>query len=174
AVSVLISGFAALTLSPMMCARMLGAGNQKKNDSIVPTTNWGKIKKLFTSQAWMAELENNYEEILKKLMTRRLTVALCAISIACLGYGVFQYLPALTEPDEDKGVIRIDGQAPHSSTMEYTERYVGKIDEIIAKIPELKRRVLSITNPSFEGTLELVEKSERKRSSKEGASDLEE
>ncbi len=171
--AVLLSGFAALTLSPMMCARMLGDVNHQKENAGLNNQNfWGKIKEFFASQTWMLNLETSYEAILKKLTSKRPIVVLCAVGIASLGYVVYQYLPAEIEPYQDQGVLRIDGQAPQSSTMAYTERYVAMLDAAINKIPEVERRVINITNPTFEGTIQLKSKPERQRSTEEIATEL--
>ncbi len=174
AVAVLLSGFAALTLSPMMCARMLGDEGHKDKKISNNSGFIGKIKNFFTSQLWMTNLEISYEAILKKIMPKRLITALSAIGIACLGYVVYQYLPAETTPYEDQGSMRIDGQAPQSSTMAYTERYVEMLDKAINKIPEVERRVINITNPTIEGSIQLKAKPERKRNTEEVAAELRE
>ncbi len=172
AAAVLLSGFAALTLSPMMCARMLGDDDHKTKKDVNDFSLFGRIKSFCTSQVWMTNLEISYETILKKIMPKRLITVLIAIGIACLGYIVHQYLPAETTPYEDQGSIRIDGQAPQSSTMGYTERYVEMLDQAIQKIPEVERRVINITNPTFEGSIQLKSKSERERSTEDIATEL--
>lgn len=170
AVAVLLSGFAALTLSPMMCARMLG--DEHANDKKFTYGFLENIQRFFTSQVWMEDLEASYEAILKKIMPKRLITALSAFGFAILGVTVYVYLPAETTPYEDQGSMRLDGQAPQSSTMAYTERYVAMLDEAINKIPEVERRVINITNPTFEGSIQLKPMPQRKRSTEEVAAEL--
>ena len=172
--AVLLSGFAALTLSPMMCARMLGDDDHTKKEVVkVPSnSHWGRFKEYFLSDAWMLNLEVKYERILNILMPKRLIVALSAVGFACLGYTIHQYLPAETQPYEDQGHLKIEGQAPQSSTLAYTERYVRLLDEAINKIPEVDRRVINITNPSFDGYIQLKSKAERHRNTEEVATEL--
>ncbi len=174
--AVLISGFAALTLSPMMCARMLGDDDHKKQKASKQkgSSHWDKFKDYFLTETWMLNLEVRYERILNILMPKRLIVALGAIGVACLGYVMHQYLPAETSPYEDQGHIKIEGQAPQSSTIAYTERYVRLLDEAIGKIPEVDRRVINITNPSFDGYIQLKNSSERQRNTEEVAAELRE
>jgi len=174
--AVLLSGFAALTLSPMMCARMLGDDDHTKKE--IPKgksfSSWDKFKDYFLTDTWMVNLENRYERILNMLMPKRSIVALAAIGIACLGYMTYQYLPAETTPSEDQGIIKIEGQAPQSATLAYTERYVQLLDEAINKIPEVERRVITITNPSFEGSIVLKNNTERHRNTEEIAAEIRE
>jgi multidrug efflux pump len=79
-------------------------------------------------------------------------------------------LPRQFKPDEDTGKIYISGQATPSSTIEFTDRYVKQIDDILATYPEIKRRVTSIKNPSYDITVELY--ADRKRSTDEVTEDL--
>ena len=164
--AVLLSGFAALTLSPMMCARLLGDDDHEKKENLNKNnfSSWDKFKDYFLTDTWMVDLETKYEHILNMLMPKKLTVALTAVGIACLGYTTYQYLPAETTPSEDQGIIKIEGQSPQSSTLAYTERYVQLLDDAINKIPEVERRVISITNPSFDGSIILKNNKERQRS----------
>ena len=174
--AVLLSGFAALTLSPMMCARLLGDEEHEKKETNTAKKNtyWNQFKDYFLTETWMVDLENRYEQILIILMPKRLIVALGAIGIAILGYITYQYLPAETTPYEDQGLIKIEGQAPQSATIAYTERYVQLLDAAIDKIPEVERRVITITNPSFEGSIVLKNSAERQRNTEEIATALRE
>ena len=175
--AVLLSGFAALTLSPMMCARMLGNNDDHSPKETPKKDNpslWHKFKDYFLTDTWMMDLEVKYERALNKLMPKRLWVALGAVGIACIGYALHQYLPAETAPYEDQGSIRIEGQAPQSSTLGYTERYVRMLDEVISKISSVERRVINITNPTFEGSIQLKSASERTQSTEEIAAQLRE
>lgn len=171
AVSVLLSGFAALTLSPMMCARMLGDDHDTGHKKL-PYKFLEKIREFFKSQSWMENLEASYEKVLQKIMPKKWLTVLGAILIWVIGTVVYLYLPAETTPYEDQGSMRIDGQAPQSSTMAYTERYVNMLDEAIKKIPEVERRVINITNPTFEGSIQLKSMTERNRSTEDVASEL--
>lgn len=173
--AVLLSGFAALTLSPMMCARLLGdEQHEEKKINLKGTSYWNKFKEYFLTDLWMVNLEEKYEKILNVLMPKRFIVVLSAIGIACLGYVIYQYLPAETTPYEDQGLIKIEGQSPQSATISYTERYIKMLDEAINKIPEVERRVITITNPSFEGSIVLKNSAERDRNTEEIAASLRE
>lgn len=164
--AVFISGFAALTLSPMMCARML-APHKHGDDAVTP---WDKFKNKIKVDEWISQLEILYEKYLKITIQYRHYVALGAIAFALVGYIVHRYLPSEFTPKEDQGLITIDGQAPQTSTLEYTERYIQRIDEILGSIPEIERRVVQIINPTFDTSIHL--KSDRKRSTDEVADEI--
>jgi multidrug efflux pump len=172
ACAVLLSGFAALTLSPMMCARMLDDEHDKKKPEISKNSFWEKFKSKFLSDSWMVNLENEYHALLEKLMPKKHAIAVIAVLIAGLGFLTHRFMPAETIPYEDQGSISISGQAQQSSTVAYTERYVRMLDDIINKIPEVERRVVNITNPTFDGYIQLKPRDQRKRNTEEVAKEI--
>ncbi|MDP2193232.1 MAG: efflux RND transporter permease subunit, partial [Alphaproteobacteria bacterium] len=68
-------------------------------------------------------------------------------------------------PNEDKAYVAVRGHSPYSSTLEFTEKYVRKMDAIVAQIPEVSQRSASITNPSFDVIMNL--KPDRERTSED-------
>lgn len=167
ACSVILSGFVALTLSPMMCARILTLPGQTS----VSAPRWIlKIKNWFPIDKIMAYLSEVYEDALKKVLNRKLITISCASLLALFGFAVFKTLPSQLFPKEDTGSIWIDGHAPQSATLDYTERYIKELDAIIAQIPEVESRDIQITNPTFQSSIQL--KDHKKRSSDAIAEEL--
>lgn len=164
--AVLISGFAALTLSPMMCARML------KRDTHLdtpPTTPYESFK----SGVWLLWIENHYSRLLHSVMDRayrRTMVILSGVLFALLGLAIYYTLPGEMFPREDQGQISIEGQASQTATLEHTDRYVKEVDSILATYPEIERRVTQVNNPTYEIFLQLADK--RQRSTAEIERDL--
>lgn len=146
--AVFISGFAALTLSPMMCARMLG---ERANTS--PT--WEKFKNYIPTEKWLSFIEERYDIYLRMAIEKRRLVAACALGIAFIGFVVHRSLPSELMPREDQGAIAIEGQSPQTATLEYTERYVNKIDALLNEVPEIQRRVTQIINPTYDVNIQL-------------------
>lgn len=151
--SVVISGFAALTLSPMMCARMLG---HKEYDNW-----WTRFKKFIPTDKWLDQAEMYYEIFLKLVVRRRLLVILFALVVAIIGFITHRHLPSMLLPKEDRGALKIEGQAPQTATLTYTEQHVDKFDDVLSKVPEIERRVVQINNPTFKGSIQLKEDRER-------------
>lgn len=169
ACSVILSGFAALTLSPMMCAKIL---DKPSGDTVLgdhPSLG-DRIKSFVPIDSMMARLSNAYERGLRIVLNHKVLVMGCAFVFALLGVGVYLSLPSQLFPKADTGTITLDGHAPQSSTLEYTERYVQELDALIADIPEIQSRDINIKNPRVEGTVTLKEK--RKRSSDEVAKEI--
>jgi multidrug efflux pump len=164
--AVLISGFAALTLSPMMCARML----KREAHSNEPATSF--IQK-FKSGSWLTAIENKYSHWLHAMMdktSRRIIVIVSGILFALLGLAVYYTLPGEMFPREDQGQIGIEGQASQIATLEHTDRYVNEVDSVLATYPEIIRRVTQVTNPTYDIFIQLAD--DRKRSTAEIERDL--
>ncbi|MHA1558450.1 MAG: efflux RND transporter permease subunit [Alphaproteobacteria bacterium] len=165
AVSVIISGFAALTLSPMMCARMLKPRKDEKN-SILHVF----FERYFPLEKWISELEKYYERTLKYFLINRIYVVAFCAGFAVFGYALYRFLPSELTPKEDQGIITVEGQAPQSATLEYTEEHVYKADDIVGTIKEVDRRVTQIINPTFDMSIHLTK--DRKRSTDDVVQEL--
>lgn len=167
ACSVILSGFAALTLSPMMCARILDAPQSMQQG---PKSGVQKLMDFIPIERFMSFLEEKYENGLNFVLNHRLSVILVSLAFASIGFLEFKTLPLQLFPKEDTGWIAIEGHAPQSATLEYTEKYIKELDDLIAPIPEIESRDLSINNPTFKGYITLKERS--KRSSDEVAKEI--
>ncbi|MDP2193141.1 MAG: efflux RND transporter permease subunit, partial [Alphaproteobacteria bacterium] len=86
AVSVIISGFVALTLSPMMCARLLRPHNEERASE----SEWAKkIKAYLPIENWLKVVDTFYEQNLTLALKKRFYVILIGLGFAC--FGLFQF-----------------------------------------------------------------------------------
>jgi multidrug efflux pump len=164
--AVLISGFAALTLSPMMCARML-------NHHPHPVTASSSLYQLFKGGLWLDWIEKSYSHLLHKIIKtawRRSLVIGSGLLFALLGLAIYFTLPNEMFPREDQGQISIEGQAAQTATLEHTDRYVKEIDAILATYPDIERRVTTVNNPTYDIFITLKE--DRQRSTADIEQDL--
>ena len=122
--AVLVSGFVALTLTPMMCSRLL------KHEA-----NPGRISAFV--ERGLRGLEEGYRRMLGGVLRMRALVLLLALVVAGASAYFFVVLPSELSPVEDRGTVRVTGNGPEGSTLSYTSRYTGQIDTILGKIPEL-------------------------------------
>ncbi|GLK85075.1 efflux RND transporter permease subunit [Ancylobacter defluvii] len=122
--AVLVSGFVALTLTPMMCSRLL------KHEA-----NPGRISAFV--ERGLRGLEEGYRRMLGGVLRMRALVLLLALVVAGASAYFFVVLPSELSPVEDRGTVRVTGSGPEGSTLSYTSRYTGQIDTILGKIPEL-------------------------------------
>ncbi len=122
--SVLISGFVALTLTPMMCSRLL------KHDP-----NPGRISSFI--ERGLSGLENGYRRFLGAMLRVRPLILLIALLVASASAVLIYVLPSELAPVEDRGVVRVTGSGPEGSTLSYTSRYTNQVETILEKEPEM-------------------------------------
>ncbi|PQA44404.1 efflux RND transporter permease subunit [Amnimonas aquatica] len=124
AAAVLVSGFCALTLSPMMCARVL-----KPVQGEPP--RWSRA-----IERGLNGLGTGYRRLLLGLLPWRLAVALGAGVLLLLAAFVFRGLPGELSPVEDRGIIIVTGTAPEGATPGYVSRYARQVESILDAVPE--------------------------------------
>jgi multidrug efflux pump len=126
--AVLVSGFVALTLTPMLCSKLL-----RHNAS---------PGRLFTFiEDVLKRLESGYRRSLEfALSVRWLVVALAILTAGAAGM-LFVSLKSELSPTEDRGVLLIRGSGPEGSTLAYNKRYSEQADAILAELPEVRSRL---------------------------------
>ncbi|HSE62179.1 MAG TPA: efflux RND transporter permease subunit [Thermoanaerobaculia bacterium] len=123
AVAVLISGFVALTLTPMLCSRML-RGHQTE----------GRLAR--TVQRGFDALDRLYDRSVRyALLRRKLVLVLTGVVIVAIFF-LLRALPSELVPTEDRGTIVGIMIAPEGSTLQYVDRYARQIEEIYMAVPE--------------------------------------
>jgi len=133
--AVIVSGFTALTLTPMMCSKMLRHNaNPNRFDRLM--------------ESWLVGLTNRYEAVLRWTLGRRWLV----LAVMCVSAGASWWLFKTTKselaPMEDRGVILATVNAPDGATMAYTERYMREIEKIGLTYPEFDRVFVVTGNPT--------------------------
>ncbi|MDH4416271.1 MAG: efflux RND transporter permease subunit [Acidovorax sp.] len=154
--AVVVSGFVALTLSPMMCSLLL-----KHN----PNPNWFDR----SMERWLTALSNAYGRVLRWIVTARwgggkgsaagggvrgaifqarwIVVGVMALSGLALAL-VFPTMRQELSPLEDRGTILASVTAPDGATLEYTNRYALELEKIGTTYPEFDRVFANIGNPT--------------------------
>ena len=122
--AVVISGIIALTLSPMMCSRVLSV--QSLHGQFPEF-----IDKLFD------RLKKRYQRGLHGLLeTRSIMVILAAVVLMMLPY-LYSKTPAETAPEEDQGFFLVVGTTPQYATINYVETYTKELGKIYRGFPEM-------------------------------------
>ncbi len=153
--AVVVSGFVALTLAPMLSAKLL-----RHN----PNPGWfdRSMERVLTG------LSNGYESLLTLILNRARWVVLL-VMLAC-GAGIAYIYPNMKQelaPLEDRGTILATINAPDGSTLEFTDRYARTLEKIGQAYPEFDRIFASMGNPTVgQGSViyRAVDWDERKRS----------
>ncbi|MFC2186734.1 efflux RND transporter permease subunit [Peijinzhouia sedimentorum] len=167
--AVIISSFVALTLTPMVCTRLL---KQRKNHNMIYNATEPFFK-------WLNQSYNNSLEGFMKMKWLAFVVIIASAGIIGLMMTDNRVKTELS-PMEDRGEFRIQASAQEGATFEYMDRYLEEMVQLVNdNVPELAS-VVSITSPGF-GTsavnsgflrIVLVDKSERTRSQQEIVDDL--
>ncbi len=160
--AVVVSGFVALTLSPMMSSKLL-----RHN----PNPGW------FDSgmERVLVGITNGYSRLLAtSLNLRWLVVAVMAAS-AVGSWWLLKTTKQELAPLEDRGVILVNVNGPDGATLAYTRRYAEAVERIGADYPEFDRIFSNIGNPTVaQGTVFLRAKpwEERERTTQEIAREI--
>ena len=123
--AVLVSGFVALTLSPMMCSKML-----KSHES------HGRVYKAI--EAVFVALNQGYQKALGAVLLRPVVMMVVALGVTSSGYYIFTNLKSELAPIEDRGVLFTTGLAPEGATIDFTNRYAGQMQTLLKDIPEVE------------------------------------
>ena len=124
--AVLISGFVALTLSPMMCSLLLR--HQERHNFLY---RW--------IEAALNGLTRGYHVSVRWALTVKGAVLLVMLLVAAFGVVLFKQLPSELSPIEDRGTIVALGIAPEGSTAAYTDHYVKRMEELFRNTPFVER-----------------------------------
>jgi HAE1 family hydrophobic/amphiphilic exporter-1 len=123
AISIVLSGISALTLTPALCAMLLKNthGKEKKK-------NWlNKFLDGFNNR--YNKLSNSYQKLLGYIVNRRV-ITFLALLIFCLGtWGLGKILPSGFIPNEDQGTFYASITTPSGSTLERTKAVVNEVQK---------------------------------------------
>jgi len=139
AVAVLISGFVALTLTPMISSQILRP---------LHGTSKGWASRSF--DAFFENLNKYYERLLRWAIHHRILMIAGGIVVLFLGFFIFRLLPSELVPIEDRGIGFGIVIAPEGATLEYTDSYVRQVENILLALPE-REGLFAATGLSFGG-----------------------
>jgi multidrug efflux pump len=133
--AVIVSGFVALTLSPMMCSKLL------KHQ---PNPGWFDR----TIESGLAKMTRGYGRLLAFTLSQRWIVLLVMLGAGGGSWWLFTTAKSELAPMEDRGVIFMPVSGPDGATLAFTTRYLDRIGEITAGYPEFDRVFLFAGNPA--------------------------
>ncbi|HAY3544389.1 TPA: efflux RND transporter permease subunit [Elizabethkingia anophelis] len=127
AISIVISGVNALTLTPALCAIILKPHDHNKKKNIAD-----KLFQRFNNG--FDKLTQGYTNILSKFATRTtVTFGLLFLFIG-LTWATSKFLPGGFIPMEDQGMAYVSVTTPQGATVERTEKVLDEVTEIAKKI----------------------------------------
>lgn len=157
--AVFVSGIVALTLSPMMCSKMLKAHEE-------PNKFEQKVHGLLDS------MSNRYAKLLEKVMQRRPVVIAFAVIVFASLPMLFKFIPSELAPSEDKGVVMLIGTGSSNANLDYLQNTMNDVNTILSEQPEVQFAQVFTGVPSSNqafGIASMVPWSERQASQAEVA-----
>ena len=160
--AVLVSCFVALSLTPMMCSRMLRA------DAL-----HGRFYR--ATEDLFRRLDARYRDSLARLLARRWLAGVAIAGAFALAAFCWSTLPRELAPLEDRSNIRVNVRAPEGASFEFTQHEMDRIAAYLEDhVPEI-HKAFAIAAPGSGGgavntglfSIYLKEPHERERSQEE-------
>ncbi len=167
AFAVTISSIVALTVCPMLAAR-LGTAEHPTSDS--------EKKSWFTRLG--SGLASAYARILDLCLRARYLVVLLCLGFAALGWTAYKLLPQEITPSEDRGMIQISLRAQQGANLEYMSKLTERVEVALAELKNSGEVTGVLTTVGAGGTnsatvvASLADWSERSRSQQQIQAEL--
>jgi HAE1 family hydrophobic/amphiphilic exporter-1 len=164
AISVILSAFNALSLSPALSALIL----RPKKESKGPLAKFfGWFNRVF------GQVTNGYVRVSGALVRKTGVALVLLVAFGAAAFFFSDRLPTSFVPDEDQGYFYLNVQLPNAASLERTEAVVAKIQKIAAAIPGIEHvttisgfSLLSLVRTSYNafGFISMKEWDDRKTS----------
>lgn len=139
AATVGVSAVVALTLSPMMCSKILKEQAKGKFVDFIDRN--------------FKKLEKGYEGVLSRVLNFIPVVGVFAFIVICSIYFLYVNSTAELAPQEDKGFAIVDMTTAANSNAGQTQMYSNQAREIIHSFPEVWRIYQVVGSPSLNKSL---------------------
>jgi multidrug efflux pump len=123
--AVFVSGIIALTLSPMMCSKML-----KIHDK--PTLFEQKVHNT------LDRITHGYTQALGAIMRHRPIIIGFAVIVLITLPILFKFIPSELAPAEDKGVVMLIANGQSNANLDYMENTMSEVSDVLNDQPELQ------------------------------------
>ncbi len=124
AISVLISAFNALSLTPALCAMMLKPSKPMRGPLGVFFRGFNKVFDVVT---------NGYVKT-SGILVRKAVLSLVVVGVVVVGAGALgSRIPAGFVPEEDQGIVGVGVQLPPGASLQRTDEVMKKVEAIVAK-----------------------------------------
>jgi len=124
--AVIVSGFVALTLSPMMCSKLLQH-----------ETRHGRFYNAV--EGFLSGMTHGYHRVLQAALKARWLVMLMFVVVAGSSVWLLTVLKSELAPTEDRGFIIGIYSGPEGATLDYMDRYARQIETLYSQNPNIER-----------------------------------
>ena len=131
AAAVVVSGFVALTLTPMMCSKILKA--HESHGALYAAT-----------ERFFVAMTQGYKSLLGLALRWRWLVVAVFIAVAAGAGLLFKSLKSELSPLEDRGFFIGAAIAPEGASMSYTDGYARLLERIYSEVPEIRNYFVAV------------------------------
>ncbi|MBO0720877.1 MAG: multidrug efflux RND transporter permease subunit [Blastocatellia bacterium] len=129
AISVMISAFNALSLSPALSALLLRPRHESK----------GLLARFFRAfNRWFTKATHGYVNLSHALIRKAVVGVLILVGFAAIDAYTGKHLPTSFLPEEDYGYIFLNVQLPNAASLERTDQVLRKVEGILGKTKGIK------------------------------------
>lgn len=137
--AVIISSFVALTLSPMLCSKIL---KKREKQSYIHRK----------TEPFFVKLNSGYRKSLASFMRLRwIAFAVVLITVGMIAWFGFNLQQELS-PLEDRSRMRIFATGPEGTTFDFMDNYVDEVTEAIQERFDEVDAIITVTSPGFGAT----------------------
>ena len=129
AVSVVISGLVALTLTPALCVLLL-----KKQER--PTHGF-----FYKFDQWFDKLTQKYGKLVGFLLHKGIVSAIVVVVLIVATLGLFKIVPGSLLPNEDQGIIMVAAQLDPSSSLGASDKVANEMEDVLLSIPSVQKEM---------------------------------
>ncbi|KAF2338455.1 efflux RND transporter permease subunit [Flavobacterium tistrianum] len=124
AISIVISGINALTLTPALCAIMLKAHDPNKEKKSLLDRFFHRFNH------WFDNITSKYIKVLVKFADRNTVTVGLLVLFCVLTWGTTKFLASGFIPTEDQGMVYVSVTTPQGATVERTEKALDEVTKI--------------------------------------------
>ncbi len=132
AVAVSVSSLIALTLTPMLCSRLLVGRNSGDG-----TIKHGLFYRL--TEPMFEAINRTFSRVLSGVLRVKWLMLFIVAGFAAAGPWFYGHLQRELTPNEDRGVFRVMMNFPLGSTPQYAASYAGDSEEVLLNTPEIDK-----------------------------------
>ncbi len=167
--SVIISSFVALTLTPMLSAKIL-----KRREK----HNWFYNK----TEPFFVKMNSTYKNSLDKFLKIRWAALLVMVGSLIIIVLFFELIPTELAPLEDRSRLSLSATAPEGASFDYMNNFMDNLIQVLNdSLSNEKEAIISVTSPGFGasssvntgfGAIILTDPDKRKESQQQIADDV--
>tara|TARA_B000000532_G_scaffold90151_1_gene72158 strand:- start:181 stop:3210 length:3030 start_codon:yes stop_codon:yes gene_type:complete len=134
--AVIFSSIVALTLTPMLCSKLLDTSNSL---DLEPTV--------------VSKFRNYYKKSLMDSQNNPKKVYIFSLAMILISVLIFQFINKELAPTEDRGVFIIIVSTPEGSTLQYTDSIVKEVESTLEPYKEKEeiQTIFAVVAPGFSG-----------------------